>query len=134
MIETIISAIIIGCCGALASKFILHLIGDPQEDQVNTKAILSFIGVWIFHGYDRIERKIANQMSGVKIESKEHEDKLLSTKKNWFMALGACPVCFNTYITGIVCTILFIHFDISFWNLLITYPCSHYIMGLLISH
>lgn len=134
MIETIISAIIIGCCGALASKFILYLIGDPHEEEVNTKAIFAFIGVWVFHGYERIERKIANDMAFIKPETKLSEDKLLSSRKNWFMALGACPICFNTYITGIVCTILFIHFDISFWNLLLAYPSSHYIMGLLISH
>jgi hypothetical protein len=122
----ILIALIIGCSGALATKFILFLIGDPHEETVNPRAILSFIGVWIFYKYEETERKI---VEGTGAKGMKGSDKYLSTRLNWYKAAGACHYCLNVYVTAIVCTIGFINYDISFWNLIFALPLSHFLLG-----
>lgn len=122
----ILIALIIGCSGALSTKFILFLIGDPHEETVNSRAILSFIGVWIFYKYEETEKKI---VEGVGCNDGKGSDKYLSTRLNWYKAAGACHYCLNVYVTAIVCTIGFIIYDISFWNLIFALPLSHFLLG-----
>jgi hypothetical protein len=124
----ILIALIIGCSGALATKFILFLIGDPHEETVNPRAILSFIGVWIFYKYEETEKKIKDKIQNPHLTDKT-KDKYLSTRLNWYKAAGACHYCLNVYVTAIVCTVGFINYDMSFWNLIFALPLSHFLLG-----
>lgn len=104
---SIAGAFLLGIASAFATKFILYLIGDPWDEQVNKKAIFSFIGDWIDKGYHI------------------HET-LNPTKRNWFMALGACYYCLNVYVSFGLSTFLLWRLDLTAWLLLVALPVSHF--------
>lgn len=129
MILTILSVILLACIAPLLTCFLEYLIGDPWKEEVNTKAIFSRIGVWVSHGYDRTERKIAEKMMRSKVGSKQQEEILLSQKKNWYMVLGACPSCMNVYVSAGFLVGFFIICSISMWWLFAAMPISHFVLG-----
>lgn len=103
----IVVALFLGIASAFTTKFILYLIGDPWDEQVNKKAIFSKIGEWIDKGYHI------------------HET-LNPAKRNWFMALGACYYCLNVYVSFAVSFAILWHLDLTLWLLIVCMPVSHF--------
>lgn len=126
---TIVSVLLLAACAPLMTLFVLYLIGNPDRDTVNTKAIFSFIGAWVAEGYDRTERKIAEAMRQEAHCHAKEETRSLTRKKNWFMAAGACPKCLNVYVSTAFLSIMFLHFDLSFLNLIYALPVTHYFLS-----
>jgi len=109
MIEVLISVIIIGCLCALLTKFIEYVLGDPWQDRVNAKAIFGKLGLWIAKGYE--------------------ESEMRPTKRNWFMAAGACYYCLNVYVTAITSLIALHGLEISLLWVILCLPISHYLLS-----
>lgn len=138
-ILTIVSVLLLAACAPLITLFVLYLIGrpdlpefDPEDKDAphfNSKAIFAVIGRWIMDGYDRTERKIAEQMAKEGHCYLATERRSLARKKNWFMAAGACPKCLNVYVSTAFLSIMFLHFDLNFLNLIYALPVTHYFLS-----
>lgn len=81
-------------------KFLHTIIGSPSGDEYNDSMILSFYGRWVVTKYVNFEN---NRKSAEDIRS------------NPYKALGACLVCFGTWIALVVCLVAFLGLGITFW-------------------
>lgn len=112
----VLTVCLIAFISACSTRFYLYLIGDPWDEQVNRKAIFSFIGKWVEDNYFLAEEKIKGSY----------------TRKNWFMALGACHHCNNVYWTAIIGSLLIWLCSYSFLWLIPVFPLSHFVISWLI--
>ena len=120
----IVIILIFGALGALTTKFVEYLIGDPWDDHVHTKAIFSRIGLFVAEGYDRCEADRKAKLTGE--TSIEKRNRISAGRKNWYMAMGACYYCLNVYVTAAVCIPTFLHYDVSLWFLILSLAVSHF--------
>lgn len=121
----LIYVIVVGLMGGVATFWFMSLIGDPDKEEVNTRAIFSFYGVWIRHKYDAYEKALEDRITRRAMNLKEQE-KFEARHINWAKSGGACRYCTGVYITAFMSAIIFYCTDVSLWWIFLTLPTFHF--------
>lgn len=141
MIDFLISvliSILVGICCGIFTMFFSYCIGNPHNDEVNTRQIFSRYGVWLRHKYDELEFRIEKNAAAKAIRTMDRPDLMsereLSKHQNWYKAMGMCPICSNVYLTlimgSISCGVLSMNFFFLFFILMF----SHITVRLWMAH
>lgn len=113
----IVCSMLLGAITAMFTRFFEYLIGNPFREEVYTKSILSFYGVWIRKNYDRVE-------AGIRDDSPKGH-----TRLNFWKAMGVCPYCLNVYVGLVVYGVAIVYTDLYWWLLFSVLAVSHYVLG-----
>jgi hypothetical protein len=121
----LIYVIITGLLGGIATYWFMSLIGDPDTEDLNTRAIFSFYGVWIRQKFDKYEKNMEDQMTRMTLTMRQ-EQRYEARHINWAKSMGACRYCTGVYITALVSFLIFYTQGISLWWIFLTLPVFHF--------
>ncbi len=123
LLLTITYVIIIGLSGGVITLWIGNIIGNPENKEVNTRAIFSFYGVWVHQKYHEYENRLADALTRKNLNLKQ-EERYLAKRINYFKMLGACPSCFSIWVTAIVSVVILYFTSVSLWWVFFALPFS----------
>jgi len=129
-------AIFISCL----AKFLHYCVGEPKfsDDNLEIKSmrIFGFYGRWVMRNfaaaYERESERLSKLMDVVTARFPKNNcapqseyDKVLAARRgNIWQALGACPVCFCTWVAIFSWAIVLFVFSLSFFWIIICVPFS----------
>lgn len=85
---------------ACTTFFYDFCIGEPSQGKPKSGRILSLLGLWLHNKYTRIEGR--HELQKQDLKDKDDLELYNYRRKNWYKALGMCPICVNPYIAFIV--------------------------------
>ena len=123
LLLTVSFVILIGLSGGVITHWISSLIGNPERQDVNTRAIFAFYGVWIKQKYEAFEKRLADNLTRKDFTIKQ-EEMYIARNLNFWMSAGCCPKCMSVWVTAIISIIVFALTGVSLWWVFFALPFS----------
>lgn len=123
LLLTVCFVILIGLSGGVVTNWISYLIGNPEDDDVNTRAIFAFYGVWIKQKYEAFEKRLADKVTRKDFTIKQ-EERYIARNLNFWMSAGCCPKCMSVWVTAFISITVFALTSVSLWWVFFALPFS----------
>lgn len=108
---------VIGLLSGALTYVLEYIIGQPYKDNLNTRAVFSRYGLWVRRKYNEYEFRLSERVIRQKDVLSEENVEVKSI--NIYMMLGACPSCFNIWVTAAFSIITLLSIGYSpFWAFL----------------
>lgn len=134
-----ILCVLVGCL----STFLHYCIGEPRFSEAGAEfkagRIFAFYGRWVSVGYQKAYKKEYDRINGIFQEEGRRTNGNISDIREFeimssfrplvWQALGACPICFGTWISIIAFAVLLPTFALSIFWLSLCVPTSTIISG-----
>lgn len=124
----ILTAIFIGLIGGMLTVWVRSLIGDPTGDgtetgDVNTRAIFSFIGVFVLHRYLKYENRLREYLEKSNLTLKQ--ERPLEARKINRWKIFTCPFCMVVWMCFAFGPLMIWITGISWWHMLYIPSMGH---------